>query len=61
LSKMLAASSLFQALGGGWNPEAVKVAEQPPVGIQAVVPLGTQPPLQRQVSPERVGETVQPQ
>jgi NodT family efflux transporter outer membrane factor (OMF) lipoprotein len=34
LSKLLAASSLFQALGGGWTPGGTLAALQPPTTIQ---------------------------
>jgi len=30
LTKLMAASSLFQALGGGWKPENVQASQQPP-------------------------------
>ena len=30
LTKLLAASSLFQALGGGWTPDGKLAAVQPP-------------------------------
>jgi outer membrane protein, multidrug efflux system len=29
LTKLMAASSLFQALGGGWKPENVQASQQP--------------------------------
>jgi outer membrane protein, multidrug efflux system len=34
LSKLLAASSLFQALGGGWTPGGTLAALQPPTALQ---------------------------
>lgn len=40
LQKLLAATSLFQALGGGWTPQIAQAALQPPVAvIPGVVPL----------------------
>ena len=29
LTKLMAASSLFQALGGGWTPERAQASQQP--------------------------------
>ena len=38
LSKLQAASSLFQALGGGWTPEIAQASAQPPTVVLPVVP-----------------------
>ena len=38
LSKLLAASSLFQALGGGWTPEIAQASALPPVVVVPVAP-----------------------
>jgi len=47
LSKLQAASSLFQALGGGWTPEIAQASLRPPVAlIPGVVPLDAGPPAQ---------------
>jgi outer membrane protein, multidrug efflux system len=45
LTKMLAASSLFQALGGGWNPNGqLSSLQQPPLLQQTSLPQPSSPP-----------------